>query len=137
MQEREEATLQQLIEKLAQEAGLPLKPELAEKLALHWQLLTEANRQFNLTAITDPETAAQKHYLDCLQAAAAVRSWLPQSGQVADIGSGGGFPGLVWAAAYPELSFTLIESSQKKSSGYAAAQTSPGKPPPLPISRCV
>lgn len=33
---------------------------------------------------------------------------------MADIGSGGGFPGLVWAAAYPELSFTLIESSQKK-----------------------
>lgn len=32
MQEREEATLQQLIEKLAQEAGLPLKPGLAEKL---------------------------------------------------------------------------------------------------------
>ena len=106
--------MQQLIEQLAQQANLPLAAGLAQKLSCHWQLLAEANSHFNITAITDPAAAAEKHYLDCLLAGAAAAAYLPATGAVADIGSGGGFPGLVLAAASPQLDFTLIESSQKK-----------------------
>ena len=94
--------------------GLAGPEHLLQKLACHWQLLSKANACFNLTAITQPEAAAPKHYADCLAAAEALKKLLPQGGKVADIGSGGGFPGLVMAAACPETDFTLIESSRKK-----------------------
>jgi 16S rRNA (guanine527-N7)-methyltransferase len=95
-------------------AGLPLDDGLAAMLAQHWQLLQEANRRFNLTAINDEPAAAEKHYLDCLLAAQLADSLWPQDGSCADLGSGGGFPGLVLAATYPCRRFTLIEANRKK-----------------------
>lgn len=73
-------------------------------------LLKEWNAKFNLTAIDDPEEVYEKHILDCL---------IPLGcetihGKVADVGSGAGFPGLVWALALPDCSFTLIEPTAKR-----------------------
>ncbi len=34
--------------------------------------------------------------------------------RVADVGSGGGFPGIVWRLIYPQWSFTLIERRERK-----------------------
>lgn len=104
--------MRQLIEELAAEAGLSLAEGLSARLDCHWQLLQQANQQFNLTAITEPYAAAQKHYLDCLLAAELARPYA--GGAAADLGSGGGFPGLVWAALQPQQPWTLIESAQKK-----------------------
>ena len=104
--------MRQLIEELAAEAGLSLAEGLSARLDCHWQLLQQAHRQFNLTAITEPQAAAQKHYLDCLLAAELARPYA--GGAAADLGSGGGFPGLVWAALQPQQPWTLIESAQKK-----------------------
>ena len=66
--------MQQLIEQLAQQANLPLAAGLAQKLSCHWQLLAEANSHFNITAITDPTAAAEKHYLEMCIRDRAVRS---------------------------------------------------------------
>jgi len=49
------------------------------------------------------------HFLDSLSAAA-----LLQGEQIADVGTGGGFPGLPLAIARPDSRFTLIDSVQKK-----------------------
>ena len=95
-------------------AKLPLSNRLAGLLAQHWQLLQAANRRFNLTAIDDEQTAAEKHYLDCLIAAQLSDSLWPGDGYAADLGSGGGFPGLVLAAAYPARRFILLDSARKK-----------------------
>ena len=70
------------------------------------------NQQFNLTAIKDPAEAWVKHIADSL-------SLLPflaalDAKNVADIGSGGGLPGIPLAIAMPNVSFTLIESTGKK-----------------------
>ena len=94
--------------------SLPLEQELADRLACHWQLLLAANERFNITAITEPRAAAEKHYLDCLLAADKAARLLPWGGSAADIGSGGGFPGLIMAAACPDIRFTLIEAMGKK-----------------------
>jgi len=95
-------------------AKLPLSNRLTGLLAQHWQLLQEANRCFNLTAITDEQAAVEKHYLDCLIAAQLSDSLWPGNGYAADLGSGGGFPGLVLAAAYPARRFVLFDSARKK-----------------------
>ena len=40
--------------------------------------------------------------------------YLPESGKVVDVGSGGGLPGIVWAVYRPDLSVTLLDSVNKK-----------------------
>ena len=40
--------------------------------------------------------------------------YLPESGKVIDVGSGGGLPGIVWAVFRPDLSVTLLDSVSKK-----------------------
>ena len=74
------------------------------------QLLEEWNAKFNLTAIEEREEVYEKHFMDCLIPLTLVTL----SGSVCDVGSGAGFPGLVWAIARPELSITLIEPTGKR-----------------------
>ena len=102
------------LQQKAKETGTELPEDTAWKLTLHWQLLVEANSKFNLTAIKDQQTAIDKHYLDCLIASKKIRELLPKVKTIADIGSGGGFPGLVMAVANPAGRYTLIESVKKK-----------------------
>lgn len=47
----------------------------------------------------------ERHILNC----AVVAAELPAGGTVADIGSGAGLPGLVWAVQRPDLVITLVE----------------------------
>ena len=84
----------------------------AALLQTHWQLVQAASARFNLTAVNDEE-AAEKHYRDCL-AVRAVLASLPAGSRVLDLGSGAGFPGLVLAAVFPALSFTLLDATAKK-----------------------
>ena len=62
-----------------------------------------------LTSVHDPDEARRLHVDDALAA-------LPylERGPVADVGSGGGSPGLPLAAALPGLTFHLVESNRKK-----------------------
>ena len=47
---------------------------------------------------------------DCLPSL----EFLPSSGNVIDVGSGGGLPGIVWAVYRPDLNVTLLDSVNKK-----------------------
>jgi 16S rRNA (guanine(527)-N(7))-methyltransferase RsmG len=52
-----------------------------------------------------------RHFCESMYAAAAVPL---KTGRLADVGSGGGFPGLALKIACPELQVVLIESNVKK-----------------------
>lgn len=84
-----------------------------ERLGLYLALLLEANRAFNLTSITEPEEAWNRHILDSLTLMALLAE-LPEGARVADIGSGGGAPAIPLAIVMPHLRFTLIEATGKK-----------------------
>lgn len=77
-----------------------------------WQLLTEYNQKYNLTAITAKEDVFLKHFLDSVVG----ESCFPVGANVCEIGSGGGFPSLPLKIIRDDLSFTLIESTGKKCS---------------------
>jgi 16S rRNA (guanine527-N7)-methyltransferase len=64
-----------------------------------------------LTSIRDREQAWREHVLDSLQAAPLVARF---AGSIADVGAGGGAPGIPLAAAFPERELTLIESQRRK-----------------------
>src|SRR2546430_1648656 len=91
-------------------ADLPFREECIFGAARHLELIVEANQHFNLTRIVNPREAAIKHVVD------SVLPWrlFQGAGQVADAGSGAGFPRIPLALVLPQVRFTLIESTQKK-----------------------
>jgi 16S rRNA (guanine527-N7)-methyltransferase len=92
--------------------GLALDDMAVERLLKYQALLFKWNRTYNLTAIREADAMLVQHLLDSL----AVLPLLPQGVQtLADIGSGGGLPGIPLAIARSGLQVTLVESSQKKS----------------------
>ena len=76
------------------------------------QLLLEWNERMNLTAITDWEAIAIKHYLDALTLNKVIRQF--DGLRLVDVGAGAGFPGLPLAIAWPQLQLTLMDSTLKK-----------------------
>jgi 16S rRNA (guanine(527)-N(7))-methyltransferase RsmG len=77
----------------------------------HYQLLVRWNKVLNLTAIRDLDEAVVRHYSESL----FLGTHLPGGSlSVADLGSGGGFPGIPIAVLRPECRITLIESHQRK-----------------------
>lgn len=92
--------------------GVALTAEMADKLLKYQALMIKWNRTYNLTAIRDPEEMLVHHLLDSL----VVAPLLPHGPMtLADVGSGGGLPGIPLAIARPEIQVTLIETSSKKS----------------------
>jgi len=87
-------------------------PEDREKLLAFLDLLAKWNRTYNLTAIRDPMKMVSHHLLDSL----AVLPHLPMSpgASLADVGSGGGLPGIPLAIMRPHWAVTLNDSNQKK-----------------------
>lgn len=77
----------------------------------HYRLLVLWNRRLNLTSLTDPATIVKRHFGESLFVASRLRL---ERGSLADLGSGGGFPGFPIAVANPALEVTLIESVGKK-----------------------
>lgn len=95
------------------EAGIVLADGQHALLARYVQLLLEANERFNLTAVREPAQVWIRHILDSLVLTPVIASLHPTT--LADVGSGGGLPGIPLAIALPEVRVTLIESIAKKS----------------------
>lgn len=92
-----------------------------EKLAF---LLVEQNKTMNLTAITDPDGIAVKHFADSISALSAAD--FPQGAKVLDVGTGAGFPSIPLLIARPDLDMTMIDSTAKKLKYVASAVESLG-----------
>jgi 16S rRNA (guanine527-N7)-methyltransferase len=90
---------------------LVLSPDQIDKLKRYAALLKEWNEKMNLTAISEESEVVEKHFLDCLIPAKAVSI---AKKECCDLGTGAGFPGLVWAIAYPDCQMTLVEATGKK-----------------------
>jgi 16S rRNA (guanine527-N7)-methyltransferase len=93
------------------ELALVLPAGASEKLLAYLELLAKWNKTYNLTAIRDPLQAVSLHLLDSL---AVLRELRESRGALADVGSGGGLPGIPLAIADPERRVTLNDASQKK-----------------------
>ena len=82
-----------------------------EALISYVGLLSRWNRAYNLTAVREPLEMVSRHILDSL----AVMPLLPAGAQrIADIGTGGGLPGVPLAILNPERQFDLVDGNGKK-----------------------
>ncbi len=92
--------------------GLALPQETVDRLLAFGELLLKWNKVYNLTAIRNPQELITHHLLDSL----AVLPYLETLNRLADIGSGGGLPGVVLAIVRPGLIVSSIETVGKKAS---------------------
>jgi 16S rRNA (guanine527-N7)-methyltransferase len=81
-------------------------------LQMHFELLTRWNKVLNLTAIRSEGEAVERHYCESVFLALHLP---PGPLRVADVGSGGGFPGFPVGVVRADCAVTLIESHQRKS----------------------
>jgi len=79
-------------------------------LLSYLELLERWNRKINLTAIRRPEEIVTRHFGESLY----LGRLMPLEGQLLDIGSGAGFPGLALKLQFPGLAVTLLEPVGKK-----------------------
>lgn len=84
----------------------------ADSFKRYADLLREWNEQIGLTTITEIPSIISYHFQDSLTLAQIVD--LTKINSVADVGAGGGFPGIPLAIKYPHLQVMLIEVSFKK-----------------------
>jgi 16S rRNA (guanine527-N7)-methyltransferase len=98
--------------------------ETREALRRFVALLLCWNRTVNLIARGDEPDIWQRHIADSLQLVSLIP---PDVGRAIDIGSGGGFPGLVLAIA-TEIRFDLVESDQRKAAFLREAVRVTGAP---------
>jgi 16S rRNA (guanine527-N7)-methyltransferase len=96
---------------LSGKAGAPLSDMQHQSLWRFIDLLLAANQRMNLTRIASRDEAAVLHVGDAL----TLLPFIPQSARrLADVGSGGGVPGIPLAIARPDAQVVLIESTRKK-----------------------
>ncbi|MBY0336468.1 MAG: 16S rRNA (guanine(527)-N(7))-methyltransferase RsmG [Acetobacteraceae bacterium] len=84
--------------------------ETEDRLDAYLATLAEWNRRINLVAAAPLAEWRLRHVEDSLQ----LLPLMPAAGVMADLGSGGGLPGLILAAALPEREMHLVESDQRK-----------------------
>jgi 16S rRNA (guanine527-N7)-methyltransferase len=89
--------------------GLPVAAEHAAALAAFVELLLKWNKVYNLTGVRGADEIVDRHLVESF----ALRSLL-RGTPIADVGSGGGLPGVPLAIVEPERRFTLIESRAKR-----------------------
>ena len=94
-------------------SGTPQLDSAALKLLEEYAgLMLEANEHINLTAITDEEQVAIKHFADSLYILKYVD--IPHNARLLDVGTGAGFPGIPLLIARPDLKVTLLDGTGKK-----------------------
>lgn len=89
-----------------------LTDEQLNMLDVYASELVEWNNKMNLTAITEPDEIAIKHFVDCITLLKFAD--LKEGSSVIDIGTGAGFPGIPLLIARNDLQFTLVDSLNKR-----------------------
>lgn len=92
--------------------GIELSEDGAVRMRQHLLLLIQWRECINLTSLTDPMEIAVLHFIDSLTVFKVIsqRSVL----RILDVGTGGGFPGMVLKSVQPSLDMTLLDRDARK-----------------------
>ncbi|MCL2077057.1 MAG: 16S rRNA (guanine(527)-N(7))-methyltransferase RsmG [Oscillospiraceae bacterium] len=82
---------------------------LLEKIT---DFMLDYNQKVNLTAIKEPAQVREKHFIDSAFPLDLIN--VPCGTKIIDVGTGAGFPGVVWKIFRPDLDITLLDSLRKR-----------------------
>jgi 16S rRNA (guanine527-N7)-methyltransferase len=102
---------EQTIRRALAEFSLEVDSDQVLKIQQYMNILLAWNAKVNLTAIRNPLEILYRHFCESLYARVAIPV---ETGRLADVGSGAGFPGLPLKILCPNLQVFLVESSIKK-----------------------
>src|SRR5260370_12030677 len=91
--------------------NLPAYDDQVLEIQGYIEILLTWNEKINLTAIRDPLEILYRHFCESMYASLVV---CVENGRLADVGSGGGFPGVPLKIIRPSLRVFLVESNLKK-----------------------
>ncbi len=97
--------------------NITLSEKQLEQFDTYMNMVIEKNQVMNLTAITNPEEFALKHFADSLSLIPAVPELKYISEKpvtMVDVGTGAGFPSVPLKIAYPNIQLTLLDSLNKR-----------------------
>lgn len=90
--------------------NLTLDEDKVDTLEAYYDAVVEANKEFNLTAITGKDEFVVKHLIDSI----AGVPFIPENAKLIDVGSGGGFPSFPIASVRSDVEVTALDSTAKK-----------------------
>lgn len=91
-----------------------LSPDVKARLKTYHNELIKGNRTVNLISPKTLFVADAVHFADSILASKIITKSNPSIDQIYDLGSGNGFPGLVFAIVYPHIKVVLVEVDAKK-----------------------
>src|SRR5256885_12648032 len=100
-----------VIRRALTEFSLPAYDDQVLQIQQYIKILLTWNEKVNLTAIRDPLEILHRHFRESMYAAEALSL---EKGRLADVGSGGGLPGVSLIIIRPGLQVFLVESNIKK-----------------------
>lgn len=99
-------------QKIFDNAGIALDDGKYEKLSTYSDMLIERNKVVNLTAITDDEGVAVKHFFDSVY---PFKLYPPKdNATLIDVGTGAGFPSCPLRIFREDIHITLLDSLNKR-----------------------
>ena len=101
----------QAIERASSEFQLTLSDLQVQQIQQYTKILWAWNDKVNLTAIRDPLEVLYRHFCESMFGSTLVPV---ENCRLADVGSGGGFPGIPLKIIRPALHVFLVESNVKK-----------------------
>lgn len=104
-------TAEELLKKGLAETGISVSVDTVNRFLHYLNELRRWNKAYNLTALRSDRDVIIKHFFDSLL---FLRAFPGTIGDVCDVGSGAGFPGIPIAVICPDIRVTLVEPSRKK-----------------------
>ncbi|MDR3164474.1 MAG: 16S rRNA (guanine(527)-N(7))-methyltransferase RsmG [Synergistaceae bacterium] len=92
---------------------MEINPDIEKKLRLFARLLAEGNERARLVGPSDANVIYEEHIKDAV-AASRLLGVLPSGSRFADIGTGGGIPGIVWCVCRSDMEGVMADSVGKK-----------------------
>jgi 16S rRNA (guanine527-N7)-methyltransferase len=103
--------LRRVLARQLEESDLPFDPPALDRLESHRDLILAWNAAAKLVSCSDASPSGlDRHYRESLQALEVA----DRARRIVDLGTGAGFPGLVWACLRPYKEFVLVEAARRK-----------------------
>ncbi len=95
-----------------EKSGIELTSEQIEKFTRYYELIIEWNEKMNLTALTEMEDVALKHFCDSILLLKYAD--IEEGASLIDVGTGAGFPSIPVKIMRPDINLCLLDSLNKR-----------------------